>query len=77
VDKYERKPVSMKALSPSLLRFGGFNVLYLVSSWARPLGHVGQPAVSRIAARVGLYALAGTLVGAVASGMLLWVLLLL
>jgi hypothetical protein len=67
----------MKAQSPSLLRLGGFNVLYLVSNWGRPLGHGGQPAVSRIAAPVGLYALAGTLVGAVASGMLLWVLLLL
>jgi hypothetical protein len=44
---------------------------------SRPLGHIAQPAVSRIAAQVGLYALAGTLAGAVASGMLLWVLLLL
>jgi hypothetical protein len=52
-------------------------VLYFVSIWSRPPGHVGQPAVSWIAARVGLYALAGTLAGAVASGMLLWVLLLL
>jgi hypothetical protein len=31
----------------------------------------------RVAPSVGLYALAGTLAGAVASGMLLWVLLLL
>jgi hypothetical protein len=49
----------------------------LVSTSRRPLGHIGQPAVSRIAARVGLYALAGTLAGSVASGMLLWILLLL
>jgi hypothetical protein len=60
---------------------GGFNVRFilspLVSTCRRPLGHIGQPAVSRIATRVGLYALAGTLAGAVASGMLLWVLLLL
>jgi membrane-bound ClpP family serine protease len=44
---------------------------------SRSLGHIDQPAVSLIAARVGIYALAGTLAGAVASGMLLWVLLLL
>jgi hypothetical protein len=50
-------------------------VLSLLDS--RPLGHIGQPAASRMAARVGLYALAGTLAGAVASGMLLWLLLLL
>jgi hypothetical protein len=57
---------------------GGFNVRFtLVSTYSRPLGDIGQPAVSRIATRVGLYALAGTLAGAVVSGMLLWVLLLL
>jgi hypothetical protein len=50
-------------------------ILSLLDS--RPFGHIGQPAVLRIAARVGLDALAGTLAGAVASGMLLWVLLLL
>ena len=57
---------------------GGFNVRFVLSLLdSRPLGHIGQPAASRMAARVGLYALAGTLAGAVASGMLLWLLLLL
>jgi hypothetical protein len=50
--------------------------LYLVSTSNRPLGQSGA-AVSQIAPRVGLYALVGTLAGAVASGMLLWVLMLL
>jgi hypothetical protein len=50
--------------------------LYLFSTCSRPLRHIGA-AVSQIAPRVGLYALVGTPAGAVVSGMLLWVLMLL
>jgi hypothetical protein len=80
-DEYERKPVSTKSVIAIITSagVGVLNVRFILGLLVGGglLVASVNTAVSQIAPRVSLYALAGTLVGAVASGMLLWVLLLL